>query len=125
MITISSKQLVLGSALALAGLTVSAVDALAGGDVLYGAGLARHLAAVPVPAPVPVPEVSTGYYLRVDAAYSQGDVSKYRSTDPRADSIRGDSYLDNFPRLELADYGFLWHRANGFSDGTWWVFRKK
>lgn len=101
MTTSSTKQLILGSALVLAGLTAGAVDAMAGGDVNYGAGLARHQAAVPVPAPIPVPETSSGYYLRVDAAYARGDVSKYRTTDPHADSIRADSYLDNHAR-----YGF-------------------
>lgn len=103
MTTVSSRQIVLGSALAAAALTFSAVDVLAGGDVHYGSGLTRHRAetAVPVPAPNPVPDYSSGYYLRLDFSYGLGDVSKYRSSNPYADAVRADSYLDSFPR-----YGF-------------------
>ena len=111
---ISPRQLVLGSAIVFASLTVSALDALAGGDVIYGAGLARHQAAIPVPAPVPVPEVTSGYYVRLDAAYGRGDVSKYHSTDPRADEIRADSYVDNMTRFGIgAGYYFnKWLRGD-------------
>ncbi len=61
-----------------------------------------------------MPEISTGYYLRIDAAYAQGDVSKYRTTDPRMDSVRGDSYLDNHARFGFgAGYYFTkWFRAD-------------
>jgi opacity protein-like surface antigen len=103
MITVSSKHITIGAALSAVALTVSAVDALAGGDVHYGSGLGRHRAetAVPVPAPAPVPDYSSSYYLRLDFSYGLGDVSKYRSTDSFADAVRADSYLDSFPR-----YGF-------------------
>ena len=73
----------------------------AGGDVInYGASMPRHGggAAIPVPAPIPVPDTQSGYYVRLDAAYSQNSISKYQATDPRADAVRGDSYLDNFGR---------------------------
>lgn len=36
----------------------------------------------------------------------------------------GAFWLDNFADLELVDYGFLWKRATGLDDLTWWVFRK-
>ena len=96
-----SRQLMKSAAVAFATLAASSGTALAGGEVVYANGVRQVGAAVPVPVPVPVPEVSTGWYFRVDAAYSQGDVSKYRSTDPYVDSFRADSYLENFPR-----YGF-------------------
>lgn len=116
MITTSPRKIVIGSAFAAAALTVSAVDALAGGDVIYGSGLARHRAetAVPVPAPAPVPDYASGYYLRLDFAYGLGDVSKYRSTDPAADAIRADSYLDSFPRygFGIGYYFNRWLRAD-------------
>jgi opacity protein-like surface antigen len=116
MITVSPRKIVIGSALAAAALTVTAVDALAGGDVAYGSGHARHRAetAVPVPAPAPVPDYASGYYLRLDFAYGLGDVSKYRSTDPAADAVRADSYLDSFPRygFGLGYYFNRWLRAD-------------
>ena len=36
----------------------------------------------------------------------------------------GAFWLDNFPELELVDYGFLWKRATGLDDLTWWLFCK-
>jgi opacity protein-like surface antigen len=96
-----SKSIMAGAALALGALASSGTIAIAGGEVIYGGVRQAGGTAVPVPAPVPIPEVSTGWYVRIDAAYSQGDTKKYRSTDPYVDSIRGDSYLDNFPRYGL------------------------
>jgi opacity protein-like surface antigen len=94
------------SKLAVAGLVLAigsfAATAHAGGDAIrHGAGnYSRHGgAAVPVPAPIPVPDTQSGYYVRLDAAYSQNSVSRYQANDPRADSVRGDSYLDNFSRF--------------------------
>jgi pseudaminic acid biosynthesis-associated methylase len=37
----------------------------------------------------------------------------------------GGYWLDNFLDLELVDYGFLWRRATGLDDLTWWLFRKR
>ena len=37
----------------------------------------------------------------------------------------GGFWLDNFAELELVDYGFLWKRATGLDDLTWWLFRKR
>ena len=97
-----SKLAMTGTAIALGALAASSVNALAGGDVYQGAPVRHQVpAAVPVPAPVPVPDIATGYYVRIDAAYAQGDVSKYTATDWRSNQVRGDSYVDNFPR-----YGF-------------------
>ncbi|CAN0241402.1 unnamed protein product [Phaeothamnion confervicola] len=59
----------------------------------------RSSEAVPVPAPAPVPETASGYYVRLDAAYSQSNQSKYQATDAFANQVRGDSNLDNFPRF--------------------------
>ena len=36
----------------------------------------------------------------------------------------GAFWLDNFPDLELVDYGFFWKRATGLDDLTCWLFRK-
>ncbi len=81
----TSRHLLKTAALALGTLAAGSVTASAGGEVVYGGVRQAHGAAVPVPAPAPIPEVATGWYVRVDAAYSQGDVSKYKSTDPRVD----------------------------------------
>jgi opacity protein-like surface antigen len=97
------------AAVAFATLAASAGVASAGGEVVYGNGVRQGGVAVPVPVPAPVPEVSTGYYVRIDAAYSQGDVSKYKSTDPFVDQIRGDSYVDNFPRYGLG-FGYYFNK---------------
>lgn len=99
------------AAVAIGTVAATTTPGFAGGDVIdYGSGLARHRAAVPVPAPTPVPEISTGYYLRVDAAYSMSDTDKYRSTSWQADAARTDSYLNNFPR-----YGF----GVGYQFSSW------
>lgn len=97
----SSKNTLLSAALALTTMAGASAGALAGGDVIYTGVKQAGSAAVPVPAPVPVPTVASGFYVRLDAAYSQGDTNKYKSTDPYVDQFRGDSYLNNFPR-----YGF-------------------
>ena len=96
------------AAVAFATLAASAGVASAGGEVVYGNGVRQGGVAVPVPVPVPVPEVSTGHYMRIDAAYSQGDVSKYKSTDPYVDGFRADSYLENFPRYGLG-FGYYFN----------------
>jgi opacity protein-like surface antigen len=101
-----TRQFIASAALALGTLAAGSNATLAGGEVVYGSGVRQAGAAVPVPAPAPVPEVATGWYVRVDAAYSQGDVSKYKSTSPNADLTRSDSYVDNFPRYGL---GFGYH----------------
>lgn len=36
----------------------------------------------------------------------------------------GALFLDLFPDLELVDYGFLWKRASGFDDVTYWLLRR-
>lgn len=104
-----SKSFMAGAVLALGALAASGTIALAGGEVIYGGVRQAGGTAVPVPAPVPVPEVSTGWYVRIDAAYSQGDTKKYRSTDPYVDGIRGDSYLDNFPRYGIG-FGYYYNK---------------
>lgn len=96
-----SRNHVTSAAIAFATLAASAGAALAGGEVVYANGVRQVGAAVPVPVPVPVPEVTTGWYARVDAAYAQSSVSKYKSTDPFVDTFRADSNLDNFPRYGL------------------------
>lgn len=109
----NSRKFIAAAAVALCTLTTAAGVAFAGGEVVYG-GVRQAGAAVPVPAPAPIPDVATGWYVRIDAAYSQGDVSKYRSTDPRVDAIRGDSYVDNFPRYGIG-FGYQlnkWLRAD-------------
>ena len=100
--------------LALGTLIASAATALAGGEVVYGTVLRQPGTAVPVPAPAPMPEVSTGWYVRIDAAYGQSDVSKFRSTDPFADGLRADSKLDNFGRYGLGVGYYInnWLRAD-------------
>ncbi len=105
MVMRSLTKITAGTILAIGGLIVAA-PANAGGDAPgYGDGLVRHrvpaAVAVPVPAPVPVPETSSGYYVRLDAAYSQSNLSKYQATDSWANSVRGDSYLDNYPRFGI------------------------
>ena len=97
----SSKNIFISAALALTTIAGTAAGALAGGDVIYTGVKQAGAAAVPVPAPAPVPTVASGFYVRLDAAYSQGDTRKYKSTDPYVDGYRADSYLNNFPR-----YGF-------------------
>jgi len=37
----------------------------------------------------------------------------------------GGFWMDNFPDLQLVDYGFTWHRAGGPDDMNWWVFEKR
>lgn len=91
-----------GLAISLTALAISSNGAFAGGDAPgYGAmrTTVPEAIAVPVPAPVPVPEIESGYYVRIDAAYSQSNLSKYRSTDPYSNMVRSDGQLDNFPRL--------------------------
>ena len=36
----------------------------------------------------------------------------------------GSYWLDNFPDLEVADYGFAWKRMTGLDNLTWWLFSK-
>lgn len=36
----------------------------------------------------------------------------------------GDFWMQNHPGLTLVDYGFLWKRATGLDNLTWWLFRK-
>lgn len=36
----------------------------------------------------------------------------------------GDFWMSNFPDLKLRDYGFLWKRATGLDNLTWWLFEK-
>ncbi len=37
----------------------------------------------------------------------------------------GAFYLENFPDLEVAGYGFFWKRISGLDNLTWWVFEKR
>ena len=37
----------------------------------------------------------------------------------------GSFWLDNFPDLGTKDYGFIWRRATGLDNSTWWVFEKR
>ena len=36
----------------------------------------------------------------------------------------GGFYLDNFPDLEVVDYGFAWKRLTTVDNCNWWLFRK-
>lgn len=123
-----SRHLIKTAALACVTLASTTGLGFAGGVVDQGSSVRNAGTAVPVPVPEPVPNIPTGFYVRLDAAYSQGDVSKYKSTDPRVDSIRGDSYLDNYPRygVGMGYYFNRWFRAditldqrnNAISKGT-------
>ncbi|MGE0626499.1 MAG: outer membrane beta-barrel protein [Hyphomicrobiaceae bacterium] len=74
--------------------------ALAGGIEYGGIVRQRVPAAVPVPAPAPVPEIASGYYLRLDAAYSMSDTDKYRAQSPNNDdAVRSDGGLEQFGRF--------------------------
>ena len=109
------KSLAVGASMGLA-LYAAAGQALAGGDVIYtGVKTQRGAAtAVPVPAPVPVPDVASGYYVRMDAAYSWNSIDKYSDSDPRIDASRADDGLSNFGRYGLgAGYHFSkWLRGD-------------
>ena len=37
----------------------------------------------------------------------------------------GGYWMDHFPDLKLLGYGFVWRRATGLGNLTWWVFGKK
>ena len=37
----------------------------------------------------------------------------------------GSFWLDNFPQMEMIDYGFLWKSATGLDNLTWWLFCKR
>jgi len=37
----------------------------------------------------------------------------------------GSFYLDNFPDLQVVDYGFAWKRLTGLDNLTWWLFEKR
>jgi spore coat polysaccharide biosynthesis protein SpsF len=61
--------------------------------------------------------------------------SEYFAPKPETIVYRGESdllfkndfgslYLDQFPDLELVDYGFFWRRTTVMDDSTWWLFRK-
>jgi pseudaminic acid biosynthesis-associated methylase len=63
-------------------------------------------------------------------------LAEYFSVEPEERLYRGQSgllfkrdfggfFLDRFPDLALVDYGFLWRRATGLDDLTWWALRKK
>jgi opacity protein-like surface antigen len=121
MVMSSLKNTAAGLVLAVSAIAATSSLATAGGDAPgYGAALgrARSAEAIPVPAPVPVPTTETGYYLRLDAAYSQSNLSKYQGSDPFGNQVRGDSYLDNFPRFGFgAGYQFTrWFRMDATLD---------
>ena len=101
------STLIAGLSLGIAAGT-AAVGPASAGDLSYGSGLARH-AAVPVPAPVPVPDVASGYYFRVDAAYSLNSVGTYKSDQPTEDRYRSDRGLDEFGRYGIG-MGYYWSK---------------
>lgn len=37
----------------------------------------------------------------------------------------GGFWMDNFPDLQLVDYGFAWKRMTGLDNLTWWLFEKR
>jgi len=37
----------------------------------------------------------------------------------------GGFWMDNFPDLQLIDYGFAWKRVTGLDNLTWWIFEKR
>lgn len=104
------------SALSLAlALATAAAPAFAGGDVIYNSGIRQSVpAAIPVPAPVPVPDEASGYYVRVDAAYSSNSVDRYSESNSHLDMFRSDQGLSNFGRYGIgAGYHFSrWIRAD-------------
>lgn len=61
---------------------------------------------------------------------------EYFSDKPEAIPYRGHSdklfkrdfggyWLDNFPDLQVRDYGFSWKRLTGLDNLTWWLFEKQ
>ncbi len=36
----------------------------------------------------------------------------------------GSFWLDNFPDIEVLDYGFAWKRVTAMDNVTWWIFKK-
>ncbi len=37
----------------------------------------------------------------------------------------GSFYLENFPDLQIVDYGFFWKPLTGLDNLTWWLFEKR
>ena len=61
--------------------------------------------------------------------------AEYFSVRPESIPYRGHSdrlfkrdfgafWLDNFPQLEVVEYGFEWKRVTGLDNITWWLFVK-
>lgn len=61
---------------------------------------------------------------------------EYFSDKPEAIPYRGHSdklfkrdfgsfWLDNFPDMQVRDYGFSWKRLTGLDNLTWWLFEKR
>lgn len=96
-------------------------------DLAYTTGVLTHIHPNDLKAACSeVHRVARRYVMCSEHFGTRFEPVSYRGHDSLM--FRGDYgafYLDNFPDLELVDYGFFWHRANGFSDGTWWVFRKR
>lgn len=69
--------------------------------------------------------ISSKYVVCIEYFSDKPETIPYRGQDNALFKRDfGGFWLDNFPDLELVDYGFMWKRVTDLDNLTWWVFRK-
>jgi len=96
-------------------------------DLVFTCGVLIHIAPDNLlDAYKEIHRVSGSYVLSIEYFSENPEKIKYKERDGllfKRDF--GGFWIDNFPDLELVDYGFFWRRATGHDNLTWWLFRKK
>ncbi len=69
--------------------------------------------------------VSNKYILCLEYFSDKEEIIDYNQGDALlVKRDYGSIYLDNFPKLKVVDYGFLWKRTELMDNVTWWLFEK-
>jgi spore coat polysaccharide biosynthesis protein SpsF len=95
-------------------------------DLVFTSGVLIHVSPDQLPAAYrEMHRVSARYLLTIEYFAAEPEEKLYRGHEGllfKRDF--GALWLDMFPELQIADYGFFWRPATGLDNLTWWLLRK-
>lgn len=115
--------------------SINAIDGFAAGipladgkvDMAFTSGVLIHIHPDDLLASMrEIHRVASRYVVCIEYFSDKPEMIPYRGHDDRLFKRDfGGYYLDNFPDLQVVDYGFSWKRLTGLDNLTWWVFEKR
>ena len=99
----------------------------ASADLAFTAGVLIHIHPDDLTAAYrEIHRVSSRYILSLEYFADRPEQKSYWGSDDQLFKRDfGELWLELFPELKIAGYGFVWRRASGVDNLNWWLFEKR